>query len=209
MTAYGKNGDRNSSLQNQMTFVRLINNSSLPRRARNSVSLSTTVNLQVVQENNRDIKQDNAIISEPQAPPTHVNFESQYFQKLHEYMKRLKFVKGILSSKYFVKTGKVIYQQSPVPENYSRDIIRTLDGDIMWGHPGSRKMLYHLRQRYYCANLAAILQASIKNCQTCIKLERIAKHQVRPPVQMIHDPSNGPENLLEIGLVGPLPSSNG
>ena len=69
-------------------------------------------------------------------------------------------------------------------------------------------MLYHLRQGYYCSNLAAKVQAFTNNCQTCIRSKPIVKQQQRPPLQKIYDPSNGPEDVLEIDLLGPLPPSN-
>ena len=78
----------------------------------------------------------------------------------------------------------------------------------MQGHPGSKKTLYHLRQRYYSSNLDANVHAFIGNCQSCIWSKLIAKQQPRPPLQKIYDPINGLQDLLENDLVGPLPPSN-
>ena len=87
-------------------------------------------------------------------------------------------------------------------------IIRTLHETIMQGQPVSKKQLYYLRQKYYCPNLIPTVQAFIWNCQTCIRSKPIAKRHLQPPLQKIYNPSNGPEDLLEIDLVGPLPPSN-
>ena len=40
-------------------------------------------------------------------------------------------------------------------------------------------------------------------------MQPIARQHLEPPLQKNSDPSNGPEDLLEIDLVGPLPPSNG
>ena len=88
MTAHGDTGHQKTSLKDQMTSVRLVNTSSLPPGAMNSKTPSPTVNLQVVQESDRDIQQIKAILPEQWAPSTHVNLESQFLQKLYENMKR-------------------------------------------------------------------------------------------------------------------------
>ena len=80
---------------------------------------------------------------------------------------------------------------------------------ITQGHPWSRKMLDHLKQRYYCLKLATQIQAFKNNCQTCIRSKPIANQHLRPPLQKIYDPSTGPEHLLKINLVRLLPPSNG
>ena len=80
MTAHSDTGHRKTSLKDQMNIVRLVNTGSLPPRAMNSLSPSTTVNLQVVQENIRDIQEIKSIFSEQRAPPTHVKFGSQFFK---------------------------------------------------------------------------------------------------------------------------------
>ena len=90
MTAHGAIGHRKTSVEDQMTFIRVVNTSSLPPRAMSSISLENMVNLQVVQENNGDIQKIKSILSDQQAPPTHVKFESQFFQKFHENIKRSK-----------------------------------------------------------------------------------------------------------------------
>ena len=89
------------------------------------------------------------------------------------------------------------------------DIIRTLHENPVQGHPGSKKMLQELRKRYYSPNLTEKVQTFINNCQACIQSKPVAKEKLRPPLQKIYDPCNGPEDLLEIDLVGELPNSNG
>ena len=116
MTAQIEDGHRKTSVDDEITWVRFLNTSSLPRRAINSVSLSSTVILQVVQENNRDIQKMKSTRLEQIAPPTLVNFKSPFLQKLREDIKRLEVMKETLCRKYFDNTCKVIYKKAVAPE---------------------------------------------------------------------------------------------
>ena len=58
-------------------------------------------------------------------------------------------------------------------------------------------------------NLAEKVQKFVNNCQDCIKAKPIKPISVTPPLEPIIDPCNGPEDVLEIDLVGELPRSNG
>ena len=148
MTTHDDTGHRNSSVEDQMILVGVVNNSSLPPRARNSLSPSNTVSLHVVPENKRDLKEMKANHAEQQAPPTYVNFKSHFFQKKLKNKKRLEVVRRILCRTYINGTCNVIYQQAVVREEFMKYISRTLHQNIMQGHPGSKKMLYTLRKCY-------------------------------------------------------------
>ena len=73
MTARGATEHRKTSPEDQRTFFRVANTSSLPTRVMKSVSPENMVKLQVVQENKRDIPKMKTIFSDQQALPTHVN----------------------------------------------------------------------------------------------------------------------------------------
>ena len=70
-------------------------------------------------------------------------------------------------------------------------------------------MLGELRKRYYFPNLAEKVQEFVNNCQDCIKAKPVKPNTLTPPFEPIYDPCNGPEDVLEIDLVGELPRSNG
>ena len=144
-----------------MTLVRLLNTSSLPQRAMNSVNSSNKVNIQVVHENKRDKQKVKAFLLYQLAQPRHVESEKQFSQKLHRNIKHLEVVKKILCRKYCEDTDEVFYQQAVVPEGCTAEIIRALHEVIMQGYPGSKKKLYNVRQRYYCPNLDRKEQAFI------------------------------------------------
>ena len=79
----------------------------------------------------------------------------------------------------------------------------------MQGHPGASKMLAELRKRYYAPNLVEKVQRVVNNCQTCKKSKPVKSDTITPPLEPIYDLCNGPEDILEIDLVGELPRSNG
>ena len=84
-----------------------------------------------------------------------------------------------------------------------------MHGDPMQGHPGASKMLGKLRKRYYVPGLTEKVQEFVNNSQTCIKSKPVKNNSIVPPLEPIYDLCNGPENILEIDLVGELPRSNG
>ena len=81
--------------------------------------------------------------------------------------------------------------------------------DFTQGHPWSKNMLDSFKERYYCPEIAAEIQAFKNNYQTCIRSKQIAKQHLRPRLQKIYDPSNGPEHLMKINPAGQFPPSNG
>ena len=134
---------------------------------------------------------------------------NQYFQKLHKHIKRLEVNNGVLYRKYFDQTGLESHKQIVVPENSMIDIIKKLHNNTTQGHPGSKKMLHEIRKRYYSINLAVKVQQVRDSCKWCTHTKRVDDSKLKPPLQKIYEPSNGPEDLMEIDIVGPLPNSNG
>ena len=84
-----------------------------------------------------------------------------------------------------------------------------MHGDPMQGHPGASKMLVELRKRYYIPSLSEHVSKYVSNCIECIKAKPVNPKQLTPPLEKIYDPCNGPEDKLEIDLVGELPNSSG
>ena len=138
-----------------------------------------------------------------------VNMQDQFFQKSHKNRKRLQVVNGVLYRQFFDHTGLESHKQLVVPEDCILKIIRTLHNNPVQGHPGLKKMLYELRKRYYSPNPACIVQNVLDGCEKCMKSRTVKEPQLRPPLQKTYDPCDGPEDMLEIDIVGPLPASNG
>ena len=49
----------------------------------------------------------------------------------------------------------------------------------------------------------------LESCETCKRSNSVNESKIRPPLQKIYDPCNGPTDLMEVDKVGPLPTSNG
>ena len=149
------------------------------------------------------------ILTAQETSPNHVNFESTFFQKLFKNRKRLEVKNNVLYRQFFDNVGHLAYRQIVVPPETTEAIIKTMHGDPMQGHPGASKMLSELRKRYYVPNLTEKVQEFVNNCQECIKTKPAKPNTLIPPPEPSYDPCNGPEDVLEIDLVGELPRSNG
>ena len=175
----------------------------------NQVCPSGTSEIVKAQGENSDVQRVIRILTVQETPPNQVNFTSTFFQKLFKNRKRLEVVNNALYRQFFDNVGNLAYRQIVVPPETTEAIIRTMHGDPMQGHPGASKMLAELRKRYYIPNLAEKVQNFVNNCQDCIKAKPVKPNTVKPPLEPIYDPCNGPEDVLEIDLVGELPRSNG
>ena len=166
---------------------------------------------QIIQDQlvNPDIQRMIRILNQKETLPNHVNFESQFFQKLVKNKKRLEVVNNVLYRNFFDGTGKIKCKQIVTPTETIQKIIQSLHDDPLQGHPGCNKMLHELRKRYYSPNLSELVLQYVSNCQDCIRSKPIRKAAITPPLQQIYDPCNGPEDILENDLVGELPPSNG
>ena len=168
-------------------------------------------NSQIIQDqlSNQDIQKMVRVLVNDEPFPDHVNFASSFFQKLVKNKKRLEVVNNVLYRKFFDNTGRVLFKQIVVPSETTLPIIRTVHGDPMQGHPGATKMLVELRKRYYIPNLSEHVSNFVSNCTDCLKAKPVNPKRLTPPLEKIYDPCNGPEDILEIDLVGELPCSNG
>ena len=111
--------------------------------------------------------------------------------------------------KVFDGTDKIKCKQIVVPHETNRQVIQSLHEDLLKSHHGSSEMLHRLRERYYSSYLSELVWQYVSNCQDCIRSKPIQKTAITPPLKQIYDPCNGPEDILEIVLVGELPPSNG
>ena len=118
-------------------------------------------------------------------------------------------VNKVLYRNFFDNSGRVLLKQIVLPPETAMPIIKTMHGDPMQGHPGSSKMLVELRKRYYMPGLSEHVAKYGSNCTDCIKDKPVDPKRLVPPLEKIYDPCNGPEDVLEIDLVGKLPCSNG
>ena len=145
----------------------------------------------------------------PPHPPNQVNFANTFLKKLFKIRERLEVVNNVLYRQFFDNVGNLAYRQIVVPPETTEAIIRTMHGDPMQGHTGASKILGELRKGYHFPNVAEKVQKFVNNCQDCIKAKPVKPSPVTPPLEPIYDHCNGPEDVLEIDLVGELPRSKG
>ena len=85
--------------------------------------------------------------------------------------------------------------------------------DTAWllhaGTPWVFKMLTELRKRFYTPKLAPKIQSFVNNCQMCIRTKPCQNSCIRPPLEWIYVPYDGPEDIMEIELLRKLLNSNG
>ena len=134
--------------------------------------------------------------------------QDQFIQKLNKNRKILQVVNGVLYRQLFDHTGLESHEQLVVPEDCVMEIIRALNNITVQGHPGLKKMLHELRKRYYSPSLAIKVHKVLDGCETCMKSKTVKESPLRPTLQKIYDPCDGPEDMLEIDIVGPLRASN-
>ena len=167
MTAHGASGHRKTTVEDQMTIARVVNTSSLPPRAKKSVSPTNTVSLQVVQENNRDIQKFQAILSDQHAPPTHANFRSHFFKKNYKNKNFRNCKRNHLQN--------ILWQHRHSNFSTNNSARRVYDGhnpDTAWRyHAGTPGVQKDALKRYYCPSSAEKVQALLNTCQFCKIIE--------------------------------------
>ena len=129
--------------------------------------------VQIIQDQivNLDIQRMIRVLNQKETLPNHVNFESQFFQKLVKNKKRLEVVNNVLYRYFFDGTGKIKCKQIVTPPETIRKIIQSLHDDPLQGHPGCNKMLHELGKRYthqtflnwYCNTSRTARTASAQN----------------------------------------------
>ena len=138
-----------------------------------------------------------------------VNLMSTFYQKLHKNRKRLENVNGVLYRIFYDHTGLESHKLIVVPDKVMLEIIKFLHSNPVQGHPSSKTMIHELRKRYYSPSLAEKTQKQLEHCETCMRSKFTNESKIRLPLQKIYDPCNGPTDLMEVDIVGPLPASNG
>ena len=128
---------------------------------------------QIIQDQvvNLDIQRMIRVLNQKETLPNHVNFESQFFQKLVKNKKRLEVVNNVLYRNFFDGTGKIKCKQVVTPPETIRKIIQSLHDDPLQGHPGCNKMpmncvkgtTHQTSLNWYCNTSRTARTASAQN----------------------------------------------
>ena len=127
-------------------YIRFIVKTSLLHSVTKEVSPPGGVDLILTQKTNSDIRLILKYLSGETTLTHSVNLMSTFFQKLHKNRKRLENVNGVLYRIFYDHTGLESHKQIVQPDQVMLEIIRSLHGNPVQGHPGSKKMLHELRK---------------------------------------------------------------
>ena len=176
---------RLTDVDEPIQLTQFINKVSLSNPVMSQVSPAEGINLIQIQKTNWVIQKMIRFLEGSEILQHPVSMQDHFFQKLHKNRKRLQVVNGVLYRQFYDHTGLESHKQLVVPEDCILKIIRTLHNSPVQGHPGSKKMLYELRKRYYSPNLACKVQKVLDGCENCMKSKSVKEPQLRPPLQKI------------------------
>ena len=75
------------------------------------------------------------------------------------------------------------------------------------GHLGSKATIQEFRKRFYYPGFTEHFISFIKNCLTCLQLNRVPKSHITSKLQPVSSLQSYPGDMLQIDLEGPLKSS--
>ena len=88
-----------------------------------------------------------------------------------------------------------------------KETIYRLHNSQTAGHLGIKATIQEFRKRFYYPGFAEHFISFIKNCLTCLQLNRVPKSHITPKLQPVSSLQSYPGHMLQIDLVGPLKSS--
>ena len=138
-------------------------------------------------------------------------FDLQYASFAHKKYKkqfhRLVLIENILYRQFFDHTGKVKYLQYCLPKHLWNEVIYRLHNSPTAGHVGIVRTVEEFRKRFYFPGFVEYFVQMIKNCLTCIQQKAISNKSLRTFLQPLSSLQSFPGDLLQIDIVGPLPST--
>ena len=88
-----------------------------------------------------------------------------------------------------------------------KETIYRLHNSQTAGHLGIKATIQEFRKRFYYPGFTEHFTSFIKNCLTCLQLNRVPKNHITPKLQPVSSLQSYPGDMLQIDLVGPLKSS--
>ena len=135
-----------------------------------------------------------------------LQYASFALKKYKKQFERLVLIENILC-RQFDHTGKVKYLQYCLPKHLWKEVIYRLQNSPTAGHVGIVRTVQEFRKRFYFPGFVEYFVEMIKNCLTCIQQKAISNKSLRTFMQPLSSLQLFPGNLLQIDIVGPLPST--
>ena len=88
-----------------------------------------------------------------------------------------------------------------------REVMYRIHNASTGGHLAITRTIEELKKCFYCPNYVELVADYIKNCSTCLQMKQAQPSLLRPPLQEVFTLKSFPGELMQIDILGPLPSS--
>ena len=165
-----------------------------------------SLNLAEEQQKDADIRTVISWIQQNNQQPD-LKYATTNLKKYHKHLNRLLLEGNVLYRNFYDDTGKVLHKQFCVPKHLWKETIYRLHNSQTAGHLGIKATIQEFRKRFYYPGFTEHSISFIKNCLTCLQLNRVPKSHIIPKLQPVSSLQSYPGDMLQIDLVGPLKSS--
>ena len=162
--------------------------------------------LDLVQEQAKDDSIKEVLKWKKENKISDLTYASFALKKYAKQFDRLVIDNGILCRQFFDHTGKVMYLQVCLPKHLWKEVIYRLHNSPIAGHVGMVRTIQEFRKRFYFPGFNEYFMQTIKNCLTCIQQKSVSNNALRPFLQPVSSLQSFPGDMLQIDIVGPLPS---
>ena len=165
-----------------------------------------SLNLADEQQKDADIRIVISWIQQNNQQPD-LKYATTNLKKYQKHLNRLILEGNVLYRNFYDDTGNVLHKQFCVPKHLWKETIYRLHNSQTAGHLGIKATIQEFRKRFYYPGFTEHFISFIKNCLTCLQLNRVPKSHITAKLQPVSSLQSYPGDMLQIDLVGPLKSS--
>ena len=144
-----------------------------------------SLNLAEEQQKDADISTVISWIQQNNQQPD-LKYASTNLKKYHKHLNRLILEGNVLYRNFYDDTGKVLHKQFCVPKHLWKETIYRLHNSQTC-HLGPKATIQEFRKRFYYPGFTEHFISFIKNCLTCLQLNRVPKsHITQNCNQLVH-----------------------
>ena len=114
-----------------------------------------------------------------------LKYATTILKKYHKHLNRLILEGNVLYRNFYDDTGKVLHKQFCVPKHLWKETIYRLHNSQTAGHLGIKATIQEFRKRFYYPGFTEHFISFIKNCLTCLQLNRVPKSHITPKLQPV------------------------
>ena len=143
-----------------------------------------SLNLAEEQQKDTDIRTVINWIQQNNQQPD-LKYATTNLKKYHKHLNRLILEGNVLYRNFYDDTGKVLHKQFCVPKHLWKETIYRLHNSQTAGHLGIKATIQEFRKRFYYPGFTEHFISFIKNCLTCLQLNRVPKSHITPKLQPV------------------------